>query len=123
VLLLLVSETEEDESVTRTALAVQQVSRSGLTPVMSDASDGGHSIPNDGAMWIEIVTTTDAVVLTVDTPGTVDGNDIDDRRYVIGAPARRKIGPWPPNIYNQPDGSVHVDLDVVTGVTIGAFRA
>jgi hypothetical protein len=107
----------------RTALAVQQVTRSGLTPTLSAANAAGHSVPNDGATWFEIVTTTNAVVVTVDTPGSVDGNAVANKTYSIGTASQRKIGPFPPTVYNQSDGSLSVDFDLVTGVTIGAFRA
>jgi hypothetical protein len=108
----------------RTALTVQQVTRSALTPVLSAANgSGGHSVANDGATWLEVKTTTNAIVVTVQTPGTVDGNAVADKTYSIGTSAERKIGPFPPNVYNQADGAIYVDLDVVTGVTIGAFRA
>jgi hypothetical protein len=107
----------------RTALTVQQVTRNALTPTYSAANAAGHSIPNDGATYIIVKTTTNAIVVTVDTPGSVDGNAIANKTYSIGTAAERHIGPFPPSFYNQSDGSISVDFDVVTGVTIGAFRA
>jgi hypothetical protein len=43
---------------------------------------------------------------------------------VVNIPAgqRRKIGPWPPSIYNDLNGRVQLTYDGVTSVTVGAFR-
>jgi hypothetical protein len=108
----------------RTALNPQQVTRAGLTPSYTAANgSGGHAMPNSGlGEFIYVKTTTNPVVVTVDTPGTVDGLAIGNKTYNIGTSSERMIGPFPPNVYNQADGSVYIDFDVVTGASIAAIR-
>lgn len=108
----------------RTALAVQQITRSGNGLVQSNgaANAAGHSVPNDGQVFLEVVTTTNACVVTIDTPGSVDGNAIANKTHSIGTATTRKLGPYPPSTYNQADNSIYVDFDLVTGVSIGAYR-
>jgi hypothetical protein len=108
----------------RTALTVLQVTRTGLTPSYTAGNgSGGHSLPNNaGNEFIHVKTTTNAVVVTIQTPGTVDGLAIADRTVSIGTSSERMIGPFPPSYYNQADGAVYIDFDVVTGATIAAIR-
>jgi hypothetical protein len=108
----------------RTALTVQQITRSALTPTYTAANaSGGNSIPNnDGQILLIVKTVGTGCVVTVDTPGTVDGNAIANKTYTLGTNAERHIGPFPPNVYNQADGSVYLDFDSVTSVTLSAER-
>ena len=62
-----------DRFYVRTALTVQQTTRSGLTPSYSAANVDGHSIPNTGAEILHIKTVGTACTVTVEIPGTVDG--------------------------------------------------
>lgn len=107
----------------RVALTVQQVTRTALTPTMSAAdSANGHQFSNDGNVWLEVTTTGTTANLTILTPGTVDGLAIADRVIALPATGSRKIGPFPPDVYNQADGNVYVDLSAQTGITLGVFR-
>lgn len=108
----------------RTILAAQQVSRSGLTPAFSAGNADGHYVPNDGKMMLEVKNASASpITVTIQTPGTVDGNAIAD--LVVTVPANtgdKMIGPFPPSIYNQADGSIYADLSAVTSVTLAALR-
>lgn len=106
----------------RTTLSAQQISRAGLTPSYAAANVDGHALPNGGEEVLHVKTTTNGCTVTLQTPGTVDGQAVADRTVVIGTSSERLIGPFPPGIYNQPSGEVYVDLSVVTGVTIAALR-
>lgn len=106
----------------RTALTVQQVRRSGLTPSYGAANVDGHSVPNDGQTVIHVKTGGTGCTVNLKIPGTVDGQAVADKQIVIGTSAERFIGPFPPQTYNQSDGSVHVDFSSVTTVTIAAIR-
>jgi hypothetical protein len=105
----------------RAALGLQQVVRNGLTPSYGAANAAGHSLPNSGKEMIHVKTTTNAIVVTIQTPVAVDGLAVAERTISIGTSSERMIGPFPPGTYNQADGSVYIDLDVVTGVTIAAI--
>lgn len=108
----------------RTALAVQQIVRSGLTPSYSAANVDGHSIQNGGSEFLHVKTGGTACNVTIVTPGTVDGQAVADRVIAIGTTSERMIGPFPPDVYNQPGAAdVHVDFSAVTSVTVAALRA
>jgi hypothetical protein len=107
----------------RTALSVQQVVRTGLTPSYGAANgSGGHSLPNSGVEMVHVKTGGTGCVVTIQTPGTVDGLAVPDRTITIGTNSERMIGPFPPGVYNQADGSIYIDFDSVTTVTIAAIR-
>jgi hypothetical protein len=117
----------------RTVLTVQNVVRTGLTPVYSagDAANG-HSFDNTGENVFLIVINGDAAdkTVTVTTPGTVDGQTIGDLAVVVTASEERVIGPFPNAIYGTVDTdpdpdidpAVFVDLSADTSVTLGAFK-
>ena len=107
-----------------TTLATQQIVRTGLTQALAAANADGSYVPNDGRMFLRVKNTNGApITVTVETPGTVDGLAIGDLAVVIPATTGDKvIGPFPPDTYNQSDGTIKVTFSAVTDVTIGAFR-
>jgi hypothetical protein len=106
----------------RTALTVQQVTRAGLTPAYSAAPVDGHSILNGGKELLHVKTGGTACNVTIQTPGSVDGQAVADRVVAIGTSSERIIGPFPPDIYNQASGEIYVDFSAVTSVTVAALR-
>lgn len=106
----------------RTALTVQEIVRSGLTPSYSAANVDGHSLPNSGKEMFHVKSGGTGVTVTIQTPGTVDGQAVADRTVVLGTSTERMIGPFPPSIYNQSDGTVYIDFSQVATITCGAFR-
>ena len=108
----------------RTELTVQPIVRSGLNPALSAANVDGHSILNDGRVYIEINNAgAGAITVTVQTPNVVDGDLlISDRQVNVPIGEVRKIGPFSPGDYNQADRTFYVDFSAVAGVTVGAFR-
>lgn len=106
-----------------TTLTVQQVVRTGLTPTLAAANADGSYVPNDGRTFLEVENTGVETTVTIDTPGTVDGLAVANLPVVVPATTGKKhIGPFPPDTYNQPDGTIKVTFSQVSGVTIGAFR-
>lgn len=108
----------------RTALIVQPISRSGLTPTYGGVNSDGHSLANAGQEFFHVKTGGTICTVTVLTPGNVDGLAIADRPVVISANSERFFGPYPPDIYNQIGiASVYIDFSASTSVIIAAFRA
>jgi len=111
----------------RVDLPVTDIIRTGVgnagTLIASDETDN-HEFVNDGRTIICVLKTGGAGVLTFLTPGTVDEQDIASQLVTPGVHATKvtMIGPFPPSVYNQSDGTVHIDLDDETSLTIGAFR-
>jgi len=106
----------------RTALAVQSIVRSGLTPSYAAANVDGHSLPNGGTQeFLHVKTGGTGTTVTIQTPTTVDGLAVADRTVVIGTSSERMIGPFPRSQYNQGAEEVYIDFSSVTTVTCAAF--
>lgn len=77
--------------------------------------------PNSGREVLHIKTVGTACTVTVQTPGTVDGQAVADRTIALGTNAERFIGPFPVDVYNQADGQVYIDYSAVTAVTVAVL--
>lgn len=111
----------------RAALTVTKITRAGVAPPAQQNSDAtnDHYIPgNDGTIFLEVTNVNAGEQdVTIITPGTVDGNAIADLVVPVpGSSAVRLIGPFPPAIYNQADGSVYVDPEISTDLKFRAYR-
>jgi len=94
----------------------------GVLTVSDDALN--HEFVNDGRTIICALKTGGAGILTFLTPGTVDTKDIASRTVTVPVHGTQvtMIGPFPPGIYNQSNGLVHIDLDDDATLWLGAFR-
>ena len=71
-----------------------------------------HMFLNDGRTFLFLIGGTADCILTVQTPGTVDGLAVDDISFTVplGVGTEFRImGPFPPSVYNQSDGYVYID--------------
>lgn len=109
----------------RSALTVQPIGRTGITPSYANANADGNSFANSGREFLHIKNGATDCVVTVQTPRTVDGQAVTSRTVTVTASQERMIGPFPPAIFNQ-GGSlgdvVHVDYDDESNVTVAVFR-
>lgn len=113
--------------MTRAALTVQQVIRdsSGLTPVYGAPAQTDLAIANnDGRIFLHVKNSNAATrTVTVATPGQVGGLDIADLVATIPANTGDKLlGPFPPDLFNQADGSLYVDVSATAGLTLAVLR-
>lgn len=110
----------------RTLIPTNTVVRAGIAPVLTAGDDANEMyFVNDGRTFLYVLDTANAVVnLVFVTPGTVDALAIGDRTVQVAVDTTEGmfIGPFPPSIYNQSDGTVHVNLDDDTDVALEAFR-
>lgn len=110
----------------RTALSIQDIVATGLTPAYTSANAAGHSVSlADGERVFIQVKNADSSGITVTcvTGGTVRGVAIADVTVSVGANTGDKmIGPFPQYPYAQTDGTLSVDFSAVTSVTCAAFR-
>lgn len=106
----------------RTELTVQQMTRAGLAATFTagDATNG-HQFKNDGYTFLWVVATTNATVVTVIHPGTVDGLGVADQTVSLGTNSEKLIGPFPARFNQGSTNYVYVDLSVDTGVTLAAI--
>lgn len=115
----------------RTELTLQTTARTGLNPSYTAATADGEGIDNDSQRVVLHVKNAGggACVVSLDTPGTVDGLAIPSLDVTVPAGEERFIGPFPKNVYNQDDSAgdtgveecVFIDTDTQTGITLAAF--
>lgn len=109
----------------RTAITPQQIARTGLASALATPDQAnGNTFANDGQCFLYVKNAAGSpITVTIATPGTVDGLAIADLTVSVPATTgERMIGPFPPGIYNQSDGTVYVDWSSATSVTAGVFR-
>jgi hypothetical protein len=113
-------------------IPVTETTVTGVNPgtgrVTAVATVDGLSFANDGKTVLEVVA-TGAVVVTVVTPGTVEGQAVGDvASGTLAAADRRIMGPFNPANFNQPRshadatlaGKVQVKCDTVNA-TLKAY--
>jgi hypothetical protein len=106
-----------------TPLTVNSLTRAGIVDALAAAGVDGHTVDNTAErMWIEVENGSGASInVTIDVVINVDGLAVTDRVVAVAAGVRKKIGPFPSNIYNDGNSDILVTFSAVTDVTIGAF--
>ena len=104
-------------------LAVQQISRTGLSPTYAACGAGGDEFVNSGDEFIHIKNGhTGTQTVTIATPATVDGLAVADRDVAVPSGEERMIGPFPAATYNDGDSKVQLTYDAVTLLTIAVVK-
>jgi hypothetical protein len=107
----------------RTNLAVQQIVVAGLLPTYSTANADGHSVVNNGNVFLHVKNASGSSVnVTVETPAKVGGLDVAEDVVTVGASSEKMIGPFDPSVFNQSGGLLYVDFSAVASVTCAAFK-
>jgi len=109
----------------RSVLAIQTIIPSGIIdPTFSAANADGHSIDNhdERACIYAKNGSAGSITVTIVTPMEAGGLGLADQPVVLAAGEEGIIGPWRRDLYNQPDGVVHVDFSGVTSLTVAALR-
>lgn len=106
-------------------VAPQQIARAGIAPTYQaiDATDT-YLMNNAGRMFVQLKNTGGSPsVVSIVTPGTVDGLAIAERTFTVPATTGdRMAGSWPPSVYNAAgEHLIRLTQDQATGVTLGAF--
>lgn len=94
------------------------------------AAAAGNSFVNDGNVLLYLASTSSSVItVTIAAPNLVDTyGGLAVASYTITIPAGNSIAQriitarWPTTIYNQSDGTVHVDFSSVTNLSIAAIQ-
>jgi hypothetical protein len=109
----------------QTALTVQEIPHGGAAEsfVAAAAAGTGNKFPCDGKTWLHVKGTGTQKILTIQTPGTVDGLAVAERTITIPATTGDiLVPPLPPSQYAQADNMLYIDLDLATAITYCAFR-
>lgn len=107
--------------------------RAGLSiadAAMTAAVAGGHSIVNDGYVQLELLNTSAVSVnVSISLPNLIDtyaGLSVSGLLIVLpigNVTASRQLTPFfPRTLYNQSDGTIHVDYSATSGVKIAAIQ-
>jgi hypothetical protein len=108
-------------------------SRAGMTiadAAMTAAVAGGHSVVNDGYVQLELLNTSAVSVnVTIGAPNLIDtyaALPISGLLIVLPAgnvtPVRQLTPFFPRTIYNQSDGTIHIDYSATTSVKVMAIQ-
>ncbi len=109
-----------------TTKAVELIEQAGTAATYTAAPDtgagNGFQIASDDShrTLVDIDATSNTVVVTVRTPGTVDGLGITDYGVTV-TNGTHKFLPLH-RLMTQSDGNYYIDFDVITGVTVAALR-
>jgi hypothetical protein len=106
--------------------AVQQVSRAGLAPTYHAdlTTSDTFLVNNDGRVLLHAkkASAVDCVV-TIATPGTVDGQAVADRTVTVPASGGdRFIGPFSVKDYNDSGGDLRLTFSNIAGLTLAVLR-
>lgn len=113
------------------ALAIQEIRRTGgsmSAGLVTPTATHGNKFVNDGRTFLRVVNgSMSPITVTIDTPGSVDGQTIGDLTVTVAATGDedglddQAIGPFT-RTFEQSDGYVWAVCSEVTDVTVGAFR-
>lgn len=105
------------------ALVPTQISMAGGVDTLAAAAGGGDTFLNDGRCEFEVNNGSGApITVTFVAQSKVQGLTITNPAVAVAAGARRKFGPFPPEIFNDASGNVSVTYSGVTSLTVGVFR-
>ncbi len=110
----------------RLELPVTRALLSGLGESFIVANADGHSVANNGRMFLRIENNSPTLpsTVTIDLPRRVDGQDVIDPSFVMITNSQAVIGPFPPSTYNQRGDSgavIHVDFSSISEVRLQAI--
>lgn len=106
----------------RTLITPQSVGSAGLAATYEPANAAGNSyrLASGTVAHIKNAGASDCTV-TVETPMTVDGLAVADRSITVAAGTDRFIGLGTTAAYRQSGGTVFIDYDQVTSVTVAVL--
>jgi len=113
------------------ALTVYEIARAGVSldkNMVAPTATHGNKIPNDGKTFLYVKNGSGGdITVTIDTPGSVDGQAIADLTFTVKATGDANgldellVGPFT-STFNQSDGYVWAICSAVNTITIGAYR-
>lgn len=87
-------------------------------PAQTDGIADGHKFVNNGKVFVECENThTGALDFTFQTPKTIGDLAVGERIVSLEADDVKPIGPFPTDLYNNPDGMVYLDYDETSFAT------
>jgi len=108
----------------RIAATIQETAPTGVVPSFAAANADGYYMQNTGREAPYIKNGSGApITVTAQTPQVVGGLAVTEQIVTIAAGSEKMMGPFKPaSLYNQADGTVHLDFSAVASVTIAFIR-
>ncbi|GAA3144922.1 hypothetical protein Ppa06_58210 [Planomonospora parontospora subsp. parontospora] len=109
----------------RTDLTAVAMTRAGvnLGAALTPANADGHAYIDNGRRMVRLKNTdSTAKTVTVQIPATVDGQDVEDREYIVPATTGDVLLPPFPAVYRRPDGKVFLDYSAITGLSVAVYE-
>lgn len=104
-------------------LNVTTTGTAGADPAFVAASAGGDEFANDGKTYLEVQNTSaGAINVTINSQKVCDQGVDHDQVVAVAAGARRIIGPFPTDRWNDSNGRVQVTYSAAAGVNVRAFK-
>jgi len=107
-------------------ISVEDVVRTGLVATYNGSLSVANTylVNNDGKTILHFKKSAAVdCVVTVQTPGQVDGLAIAERTVTVPASTGDKfIGPFPPSVYNDQVHDLRFTLSDIDGVTVAVLR-
>lgn len=105
-----------------TAMATQTPTTSGAV-LTYNAAALTNSIANSGRTLVLVKNDSVASInVTAKATATADGNAVADKVVAVAAGAEKVFGPYPPSVYNYSDGTMEIDISVITSVTMAVLQ-
>ncbi len=99
----------------RVTLAVEDIIPTGLLPTETPGQADGHAFLNDGRVFVRMrnsgASSHDITFVTPVTQGGVALLAVADLVVAVLDATARVIGPFAVSLYNQTDGTVHIDYE------------
>lgn len=95
----------------------------GAAALVAATATFGNKFANSGAEFAIVKNASGgAVVVTLTVPALVDGQAVTSPTVTVAAGSTVLLGPFPPGIYSDSGGFCTLTFDVVTSITVGAFK-
>jgi hypothetical protein len=105
-------------------LAVQSITRAGLTPAFTAAAGGGDQFTADERTYLVVKNGSGAGITVTCAGQQVPAPNLTTTMPAVTVPAGQEkwIGPFPAPLFADTNGNVLVTYSAVTTVTVGAVR-
>lgn len=104
-------------------IAVQKITKDGITPTFVAAAAGGDTFTNNGKTFLIVKNANGTTSRTVTIDSLVECNQGFDHNIQVSVPAldEKWIGPFEPSRFNNSAGKTSVSYDSELDLTIAAI--
>lgn len=105
-----------------TAQPVHNPSDAGYTPAYAAPTSVSISVPNNGSTLIHFKNGATVANASLISPVVLDGQQVPPKVINLPANGEKIVGPIPRAAWNQSDGTVQINFDNITTVTMEVYQ-